>query len=189
MIVLLCGLSGAGKTTIGNQAKKILTHQGYKVEVIDGDEYRKTLCSDLGFSKENRIENIRRLGFVASKFSKFGIISLITAIVPYKESRDELKKKYANVQTVFIDCDLPTLIQRDTKGFYRKALLPEGHPQKVHNLTGVNDHFDIPSNPDLHIITSKENIDESVSKLTSFITNYYTIAPRNTLSKWSFRYI
>ena len=138
MVIQLCGLSGSGKTTISNRTYEVLKTLGLGVEILDGDEYRKNLCSDLGFSKEDRNTNIRRLAFVASKLSKHNIIAIICAINPYEEIRQEICDKYGNVKTVFIDCGLDTLIKRDTKGLYKKAMLPNSHPEKIYNLTGVN---------------------------------------------------
>jgi adenylylsulfate kinase len=169
MIIQFCGLSGSGKTTIAQNIKRLLQGNGVNVEIIDGDEYRKILCSDLGFSKEDRNQNIRRLAFVASKLSQYNIVSIICAINPYDNVRNEIVSTYENVKTVFIDCELDVLIGRDTKGLYKKALLAEGHPDKIYNLTGVNDPFDIPASPDLVIQTHKESVDESVEKLAKFI--------------------
>jgi len=170
MIVQFCGLSGVGKTTLAIRVKKKLIHYGARVEIIDGDEYRKTLCNDLGFSKEDRLENIRRLGFVASKLSSHGIISVISAINPYQEARDELKRLYNNVKTIYLDCPVNILKQRDTKGLYKRAELPAEHVEKVSNLTGINDQFDIPNNPDLYINTALKSIEESAEELFCFIT-------------------
>src|ERR1700712_1053356 len=147
MIVQLCGLSGAGKSTLSELVKTKLEACGIATEIIDGDDYRTMLCRDLGFSKSDRCENIRRLGFVASKLSKHGIVAIISAINPYNEIRAELASSYKDVQTVFVDCPVASLIKRDTKGLYAKAMLPENHPDKISNLTGVNDPFDIPTNP------------------------------------------
>jgi adenylylsulfate kinase len=173
MIIQLSGLSGVGKTTLAEKVKMKLTDYGAQVEIIDGDEYRKTLCSDLGYTKDDRLENIRRLGFVANVLSMHGIISIISAINPYEKGRSQIKKAYCNVKTVHLDCEISTLITRDTKGLYRRALMPEGHPEKVNNLTGVNDNFEIPFSPDLYINTSKENVDESANKLFNFIVHNY----------------
>ncbi len=151
----MCGLSGAGKTTLARSVKSKLDIQGIGAEVIDGDDYRKTLCKDLGFSKENRLENIRRLVAVAGTFSDNGVVSIVSAINPYSELRKELKTLYRNVKLIHVDCPLHVLIERDTKGLYQKALLPEGHPEKITNLTGVNDAFDVPGNPDLYINTTE----------------------------------
>jgi len=169
MLVQLCGLSGAGKTTLAKKVMIKLKDHGVKAEIIDGDEYRRTLCKDLGFSKSDRLENIRRLGVVAGVLSAHGIVTIISAINPYEEARKELKSTYGNVKTVYLECELETLISRDTKGLYKRALMPEGNHDKVYNLTGVNDNFDIPVNPDLLINTGVEHIDESATKLFRFI--------------------
>ncbi len=169
MILQLCGLSGAGKTTLAGLVKKQLTNEGIPAEIIDGDDYRGMLCRDLGFSKADRVENIRRLGFVANKLSAHGIVTIISAINPYNEVRAELASQYKNVHTVFVDCAVATLLKRDTKGLYKKALLPKGHPDKLNNLTGINDPFDIPSHPDLYLNTGKKNKEACAAALLSFI--------------------
>ena len=176
MIIQFCGLSGSGKTTIARRVKELLSEKNIPVEIIDGDEYRKVLCADLGFSREDRNTNIRRLAFVAGKLSSYNIISIICAINPYESVRNEVKAAYPNVSTVFIDCGLEELIKRDTKGLYKKALLPHGHPDKVYNLTGVNDPFDVPGNPDLIIRSDSEEVGESVEKLIAFILSQYQCA-------------
>jgi adenylylsulfate kinase len=169
ILIQLTGLSGAGKTTLSNNVKEELQELGFKVEIIDGDEYRKILCKDLGFSKEDRDENIRRLGFVGITLANNDVIVLLAAINPYEEIRHELKSKSNLVKTVWIDCDLETLIVRDTKGLYKRTLLPDDNPDKLSNLTGVNDPFDIPEHPDLIIKTNQETEIESTQKLLSFI--------------------
>jgi adenylylsulfate kinase len=171
MIVQLCGLSGVGKSTISRIVKNKLIKDGYLAEMIDGDEYRRMLCRDLSFSREDRNENIRRLAFVADKLSAHGIIVLISAINPYEEIRNEVTQCYNNVKTVFIDCSIETLIKRDTKGLYARALLADDHPDKVFNLTGVNDNFDIPTNPDLYINSGILSIKESTGKLYDFVVS------------------
>ncbi|MEP6674021.1 MAG: adenylyl-sulfate kinase [Ferruginibacter sp.] len=168
MLIQLTGLSGAGKTTISLAVKKLLEANQLKTEIIDGDTYRKTLCSDLGFSAADRQENIRRLGALAHTFSKQGIIAIIAAINPFEIIRNELKEKYA-AKTIWIRCDMKILLQRDTKGLYKRAALPEGHPDKLSNLTGVNDIYDLPYQPDLMIDSGTEDIDDSVNKLYQFI--------------------
>lgn len=177
MIIQFTGMSGSGKTTLAQRAKTLLQQQGYKVEIIDGDEYRKALCSDLGFSKIDRQRNIRRLAFVANKLSQHGVIAVICAINPYEDIRNEVNETYGNVKTVFVDCELDTLIDRDTKGLYKKALLPDGHPEKITNLTGINDPYEVPPSPDLHICTGADSVDVSVSKLLNFILQIITTAP------------
>jgi adenylylsulfate kinase len=169
MIIQFCGLSGSGKTTLANIVKDQLKKHGIKTEVIDGDIYRKILCADLGFSKKDRNENIRRLAFVAGILSSHQIIPIICAINPYEDVRLETAAKYESVKTVYIDCSLNVLISRDTKQLYHKALLPAGHPEKINNLTGINDPFEVPPHPDLVIKTDEETIEASSKKLLQFI--------------------
>lgn len=171
MIIQFCGLSGVGKTTLASMVKKKLIDYGARVEILDGDEYRKTLCKDLGFSKKDRIENIRRLGFVAGKLSEHGVIPIISAINPFEEARRELKREYKNVKTIYLDCPLEILIARDTKGLYKRANLPAGHPEKVCNLTGVDGRFDIPKKPDLYINTYAKDIKKSAEDIFHYIIN------------------
>jgi adenylylsulfate kinase len=169
MIIQFCGMSGAGKTTIAEGAKASLALLKIPIEIIDGDVYRKLISKDLGFSKADRMENIRRLAFVSEKFASQNIIPIICAINPYEEIRAEIKNQYEDVKTVFINCPLHELIKRDTKGLYKRALLPDDHIDKIKNLTGISDPFEIPKNADLVIDTNTESVNESVKKLISFI--------------------
>jgi adenylylsulfate kinase len=169
IFVQLTGLSGAGKSTIAAAVKELLQGEGYKVEIVDGDVYRKKLCPDLGFSKEDRNENIRRLGFVANLLATHGVISILAAINPYEEIRRELSEYGPHVKTVWINCDLQTLLKRDTKQLYKRAMLPNDHPEKIHNLTGVNDPFEEPIDPDLVIDTHKHSEAECVAMLYDLI--------------------
>lgn len=169
MILLLCGLSGAGKSTLASHVKNKLLQAEIPVEIVDADEYRQHLFKDLSYTREDRFENIRRLGYLANKFSVHHIVTLICAINPYDEIRQELVRTYADVKIVHIDCDIQVLIKRDTKGLYKKALLPEGHPDKITNLTGINDPFEIPRSPDLYVNTCRLNIRQSAHEIHSFI--------------------
>lgn len=169
MIIQFCGLSGAGKSTLALAVEADLNSNGIEVEILDGDVYRSTLCNDLGFSKKERMENIRRMAFVAHQLSKHGVVSVICAINPYGEMRSEIAATYPHVKTIFIDCAVETLMMRDTKGLYRKAMLPDGHPEKINNLTGVNDPFERPDKPDLYINTGTETVETCIKKITGFI--------------------
>jgi adenylylsulfate kinase len=173
MIIQFCGMSGAGKTTLAEHTKNKLKLLSIPSEIIDADEYRKHIIKDLGFSKIDRCENIRRLAFIANKFAQHNIVTIICAINPYEEIRQEVKKSYNDVKTIFINCKIDELIKRDTKGLYKKAFLPETHKDKIHNLTGVNDPFEIPQSPDLIINTDAESINDSAKKLTNFIMAHY----------------
>ena len=169
MILQFCGLSGAGKTTLARAVEVDLKSKGIEVEILDGDEYRLTLCRDLGFSKNERMENVRRMAFVANQLSKHGIVSVICAINPYAEMRNEIAATYTDVKTVFVDCAVQTLAMRDTKGLYRKALLPDDHPEKIKNLTGVNDPFEPPQNPHVYINSGTETVETATKKIIAFI--------------------
>ena len=170
MIIQFCGLSGSGKSTLAARTKAYFKTRNENIEVIDGDEYRKHVCPDLGFSKEDRNQNIRRFAFIAGRFADSDIIPIICAINPYEEIRKEIASTYPDVKTIYIKCSIEELIRRDTKGLYKRALLPEGHAEKISNLTGVNDPFEIPESPDLIIETDKEDIAASVKKLIEFIS-------------------
>jgi adenylylsulfate kinase len=169
LLIQLTGLSGSGKTTIANGVKKLLEQKQQRVEVIDGDIYRKILCRDLGFSKDDRNENIRRLGFVANLLAINGVVAILAAINPYEDVRQELRAYGPHVNTVWVNCDMETLITRDTKQLYKKAMLPDDHPGKIKNLTGVNDPYESPHEPDLVINTNLQTEGESIELLHSFI--------------------
>lgn len=171
LLIQLTGLSGSGKSTIANGVKTMLLNTGLPVEVIDGDVYRKKLYPELGFSREERCENIRRLGWLANRFVSQGVISLLAAINPFEEVRRELKAFGPHVKTVWIRCELETLLKRDTKQLYRRAFLPEGHPDKISNLTGINDPYELPEQADLIVDTTCESETVSIEKLYQFILN------------------
>lgn len=174
MLIQLTGLSGAGKTTVAHATQELWPYPGIPFTIIDGDVYRRTICSDLGFSKEDRCENIRRLGKIAfntvSPNTTDGIpgIAIIAAINPYNSIRQELKNRY-QARTVWIHCPIEELRSRDTKGLYHRALLPDGDAGKVYNLSGVNDPYEAPEDADLVIHTSNETVTESAEKLLYFI--------------------
>jgi adenylylsulfate kinase len=178
MILLFCGLSGAGKSTLANSVKVSLSRVSVPVEVIDGDPYRSRLFTDLGFTRKDRSENLRRLGFIADKFAAHGIVTIISAISPYDEVRKELIALYPDVKVVFIDCTLDELKRRDTKGLYQRASLPDDAPDKLHCLSGVNDPFEPPSEPDLYFNTSASGIPECTARICDYVLSSTAVAKR-----------
>ncbi len=171
MIIQFCGLSGSGKTTLATMARDYFSSTHTPVEVIDADEYRMFLNQDIGFSEQDRHTNIRRLAFIAGKFAQYPIIPIICAINPFEQIRQEISTQYKQVKTVYIKCSLEELTRRDTKGLYKRAMLPEGTPGKISNLTGVNHPFEVPESPDLIIETDRESSVQSAERLVQFIKN------------------
>ena len=156
----MTGLSGAGKTTLAMAVKEELTSRGVRnIEIIDGDEYREGLCSDLGFSKDDRNTNIRRLGFVGRVLARNNVITIMSAINPYEEVRQEIGGKL-----VYIKTGLDAVVSRDVKGLYAKALSGE-----IPNFTGISDPFEEPSSPDLVIETDKNTVQDCTVQLYDFV--------------------
>jgi adenylylsulfate kinase len=167
-IIQFTGLSGAGKTTLSNVLLEWGHQHHVKIKLIDGDVYRQTLCKDLGFSKADRLKNIARLGAYAASIAADYDYIFIAAINPYEEARHTLKAKYG-AALIWLKCDIRALIARDPKGLYRKALLPDTHPDKLHNLTGLNDTFEEPKQPDLTLDTGSLNVEEALIRTVNFL--------------------
>jgi adenylylsulfate kinase len=172
LFIQMTGLSGSGKSTIALAAKGIIMKKGFKIEVIDGDQFRRTLFKELQYSPEHRHENIRRLAFICDLLTRNGVITLLAAINPYESIRKEIVERYSPVKTVWINCDLSILIDRDTKGLYSRALLPANNPLHLSNLTGLNDPYDMPQNADLIINTGEETVSDSTDRLVAFILSH-----------------
>lgn len=176
------GLSGAGKTTLTNEIVPQLKARGVKIEVLDGDEVRTNLSKGLGFSKEDRDTNIRRIGYVARLLSRNGVGVIVAAISPYKEVRDEVRKGIeANGATfieVFVKASLESLVQRDVKGLYKKAIAGE-----IANFTGVSDPYEEPENPEILINSNTETVVESVAKIIDHLEENGLIEPAYFLAQ------
>lgn len=156
------GLSGAGKSTISERIYKKLKNEGAKVELLDGDIVRTHLSKGLGFSKEDRDTNVRRIGFVSELLSRNGVIALVAAISPYREVRDELRGLIGNFVEVYVHCPIEVLAERDVKGLYKKALAGE-----IGSFTGVSDPYEPPANPEITVDSSKEPVEASVDRVWS----------------------
>ena len=154
------GLSGSGKSTLADRVRDILLERGLKVEVLDGDLVRLNLSKGLGYSKEDRDTNIRRIGFVCHLLTRNDVVAIAAAISPYREIRDENRRLIGRFVEVFCQCDLDTLKGRDPKGLYDKALRGE-----IANFTGVSDPYEPPENPEVVVDTAREDIETSVAKI------------------------
>lgn len=154
------GLSGAGKSTVSKILEQRLRDLGARVEVLDGDVVRTHLSKGLGFSKEDRDTNIRRIGFVCGLLSRNGVIAIAAAISPYRETRDFVRSQVANFVEVYARCPLEKLMERDVKGLYKKALAGE-----IKEFTGVSDPYEEPLAPEVIIDTHLETPEQSAAKI------------------------
>jgi adenylyl-sulfate kinase len=164
-VLWLTGLSGAGKSTIAENLSDQLRVGGRRIEILDGDEVRTNLSKGLGFSKEDRDTNVKRIGFVAKLLARNGVGVITAAISPYREVRREVReaveKNGAEFLEVFVKCPLETLVERDIKGLYKQALAGD-----IANFTGVSDPYEEPLAPDLTLETDLETVAESSTKIT-----------------------
>ena len=158
--VWLTGLSGAGKSTIANLLEQEIRKSTKNVEVLDGDVVRTNLSKGLGFSKEDRDTNIRRIAFVCDLLTRNGVAVISAAISPYRDVRDESLAIIGDYIEVYVKCTLDELVYRDVKGLYAKALRGE-----IENFTGVSDPYEEPINPDVLVETDKETVEQSVDKI------------------------
>lgn len=154
------GLSGAGKSTLAQSVAEQLRARGMKVEVLDGDVIRTNLSKGLGFSKEDRDTNIRRIGWVCEVLSRNNVVAIAAAISPYKAIRDEVRAKIENFVEIYVEVPLEEAIKRDVKGLYEKALRGE-----IENFTGVSDPYEPPEDPEVICHTAEESVEESVAKI------------------------
>lgn len=176
ILIQFTGLSGSGKTTLAENVSAMLLENGYQVKIVDGDVYRKTVCKDLGFSKEDRYENVRRLFNIGRDFTASNYIVLMSVINPFEDLRNEIGQ-HEFVRTVFLDCSIDALINRDPKGLYEKALLPDHDVNKIRNFTGISDVYEVPLNADLILKTDSEPVSDSTQKLYQFIIDNLVINP------------
>jgi adenylylsulfate kinase len=165
------GLSGAGKSTLANLVAEQLRERGHRVEVLDGDEVRTNLSKGLGFSKEDRDTNIRRIGYVCKLLARNGVIAISAAISPYREVRDEIRSQHDHFFEVYVKCPLDTLVERDVKGLYRKALKGE-----IGNFTGVSDPYEEPFNPELVLESHRETPEQSLVRLLQLLEQVGLVA-------------
>jgi len=162
-VVWFTGLPCSGKSTLAHLLHGSLKENGIPSEIFDGDIVRQRLTEGLGFSNEDRLENVRRIAFVAHLLARHGVVSIVAAISPYQEARDEIRKEIENYVEIFVDCPLDVCQSRDVKGMYKKAQKGE-----IQHFTGVSDPYEVPRSPDLVVRTSLESQGESLSRILGY---------------------
>jgi adenylylsulfate kinase len=158
LTIWFTGLSGAGKSTLAEAVADRIRAQGRLVEILDGDWVRQNLSAGLGFSKEDRDTNIRRVAFVAELLTRNGVVVIVAAISPYRAVREEVREHIGSFLEVYVRCPLDELVRRDVKGLYRRALAGE-----IGNFTGVSDPYEEPETPDVLVDTSALSVEDAVA--------------------------
>ena len=175
IILWFTGLSGSGKSTLAEQLAAVLTERGRRVEILDGDEVRTNLSKGLGFSKEDRDTNIRRIGYVARLLARNGVAVITAAISPYAAIRDEVRASIAAEPAEFVeihvDCSIEELTRRDVKGLYEKALSGE-----IKNFTGISDPYEAPASPEVRANSEKQSEQESLGAIVAYLESRGLIA-------------
>jgi adenylylsulfate kinase len=166
LVLWFSGLSGSGKTTLSDALEEELFKRGYKTYVLDGDKIRDGLCKDLGFSEEDRTENIRRVGEVANLMRDSGLIVLSAFISPFEKDRQVVRETIGaeNLVRIFVDCPLEVCEQRDVKGLYKKARAGE-----IKKFTGISSPFEIPEESELILKTAENSIEDLIGMILEFI--------------------
>jgi adenylylsulfate kinase len=167
LTVWFTGLSGAGKTTICKSVQSELLIHDYRVEMLDADVVRKQFWPDLGFSKADRDENIRRIGSLAQLLTRNGIIALVAAISPYRAARNEVRTRICRFLEVHVDAPLHVCEQRDPKGLYRRARAGD-----LHGFTGIDDPYEAPLAPDIRCATDRDTVNTCREQVISAVLRY-----------------
>lgn len=162
LTIWLTGLPSAGKSTIANIIEQDLRARGLPVEVLDGDVVRTNLSKGLGFSREDRDINIRRIAFVSNLLTRNGVVVIVAAVSPYRRTRDEARDLIGRFFEVYVKCPIDVLVDRDVKGLYAQALRGE-----ISNFTGVSDPYEDPENPEVTVETNLQSPKESAAKIMS----------------------
>ena len=170
----MTGLSGSGKSTISVALERSLFEKGILSYRLDGDNIRLGINKNLGFSADDRKENIRRIGEVSKLFTDAGIITLASFISPYRKDREEVRKIHEDsgltFVEIFIDCSLESAEERDPKGLYKKARNGE-----IKNFTGIDDPYESPTNPEIHLISDKMSLDDEVETVLNYLLKHDVI--------------
>jgi adenylylsulfate kinase len=172
------GLSGAGKTTIAEIVEHELRERNRRVEVLDGDIVRTNLSKGLGFGRDDRNINVLRIGFVANLLTRNGVAVIVSAISPYKEARDQVRRRIVDFVEVFVDAPLEVCAERDVKGLYQKAFAGE-----IPQFTGVSDPYEPPVAPELHIKTDEEEPQESARRVVAKLDELGYLRPLRAFNR------
>jgi adenylyl-sulfate kinase len=159
-VLWFTGLPSSGKSTLAQMVQRALDQAGFAVVGLDGDENRQRLTKGLGFSKEDRDENIRRISYVAKRIANVGGVAITAAISPFREARERARTEIGNFVEVHVDCPLQVCMQRDVKGLYARAIRGE-----IANFTGISDPYEPPVQPEVVVHTDRESHEESVQKI------------------------
>jgi adenylylsulfate kinase len=159
-VIWLTGLPGSGKTTIARGLEKELKARGLKVEVFDGDEVRKNLSKGLGFSKEDRDTHNKRVIYVCKLLTRNGVNAIVSLISPYRSTRAYAREQLPKFVEVYLKCSLEECIRRDPKGLYKKALAGE-----INNMTGIQDPYEEPQNPEVVLDTEHDTLQFNIQKV------------------------
>jgi adenylyl-sulfate kinase len=171
-VVWFTGLPCSGKSTLARLLEGELRGRGLRVEVLDGDEVRERLSRGLGFSKQDRDDNIRRIAFVAKLLARNGVVAITAAISPYREIRDEARREIKRFVEIYVKCPLEVCVSRDVRGLYRRALAGE-----IPNFTGVSDPYEPPLNPELVVETDQEEPDASLRRIVARLEELGYLTP------------
>lgn len=166
------GLTASGKTTVSSLVAQQLMGRGCRVEVLDGDEVRKNLSDGLGFTKEDRDRNIRRIGYVCKLLSRNGVVAIAAAISPYREIRDAIRKEIGDFVEVYVRCPLHVCEARDFKGLYHRARSGE-----IEHVAGLSDPYEEPLNPDVLLETDRESPEACARKVMIALEEMGYVAP------------
>ncbi len=169
-ILWFTGLSGAGKSTLAHRVEELLYEKGCRTFVFDGDNVRHGLCSDLGFSNRDRVENIRRIGEMSKLFTNAGVMALTAFISPFRKDRDLVRSLVPDGDFIEIFCDTPLEIceQRDVKGLYEKARSGD-----IPEFTGISSPYEAPLNPELVVDTGRKSLDKCAFQVISFLEQHH----------------
>jgi adenylylsulfate kinase len=167
-VIRFTGYSGSGKSTLAHTVEELLHQRGCRTYVLDGDNVRHGLCADLGFSNEDRQENLRRIGEVTKLFVEAGVVVLAAFISPSERDRQSIMKMFCEGEfiEIYCKCSLNVCEQRDVKELYKKSR--EG---KIQQFTGIDSEYEVPSNPDLVLNTDTDSLDDCVSQIMSLVNN------------------